>query len=168
MKIVLLPWNCRGISPFRLVTSLPMMSNKCGEHVAISRLVQLGPNKRAEPGVWKFPSLLVWAQFSLYHTTPKIKSTPAILILKSVSSDFCKASQNAHTRTSNLTENWWACAATMMPMIGTCQWFQTPGSALLFGPSCTSLPTATCSPHLLLIVGRLVTSLACGTMHWFC
>ena len=94
----------------------------------------------------------------MYQTTPKIELTPATLILKSVSSDFCKASQNAHTRTSNLTENR-SCAATIMPMIGTRQRFQTPGSALLFVPSCTSLPTAKCSPQFLPLVGRLVTSL---------
>ncbi|KAF8205819.1 hypothetical protein K438DRAFT_524153 [Mycena galopus ATCC 62051] len=39
--------------------------------------------------------------------------------------------------------------------------FETPGPALLFGPRCTSLLTAKCSPHFLLIVSRLVTSLCC-------
>ncbi|KAF7372611.1 hypothetical protein MVEN_00124100 [Mycena venus] len=37
--------------------------------------------------------------------------------------------------------------------------FQTPGSALAQHTRSTSLPTATRSPHLLLFVGRLVTSL---------
>ena len=135
-----------------------------GEHVAVGRLVQLGPNKRAEPGVWNFPSLLAWAQFVFYHITPKIELTPATLILKFVSSEFCKASQDAQTKTSNLTENWWACAATLMPMIGTRQRFQTPGSALLFVPSCTSLPTAKCLPQFLPLVGRLVASLGRGSV----
>ncbi|KAJ7877360.1 hypothetical protein B0H14DRAFT_2567733 [Mycena olivaceomarginata] len=37
--------------------------------------------------------------------------------------------------------------------------FQTPGSVLWHSPSYTSLPMATCSPQLLHLIGRLVTSL---------
>jgi hypothetical protein len=45
-------------------------------------------------------------------------------------------------------------------VIGATKEFQTPGSALWRVPSCTSLPTATGSPNVLLLVRRLVTSLA--------